>query len=121
VADAAASAFGGTDRQSSTRGSKRGNAHERPADIRVVRPVDRRVLGSESTQALPAADPLLRGRDSVQVIPPRLTPGQEREEAMRRLARCPAAGLDAAEHAEGMRVWASAYAERKAKLTEAGR
>jgi hypothetical protein len=40
---------------------------------------------------------------------------------MRRLARCPAAGLDAVEHEEGKRLLAAALAQRKAKLTEAGR
>jgi hypothetical protein len=56
-----------------------------------------------------------------EAVPPRLTPGQEREEAMRRLARCPAVGLDAVEHEEGKRLLAAMLAQRKAQLTEAGR
>jgi hypothetical protein len=51
----------------------------------------------------------------------RLTPGEAREAGMRRLARCPAPGLDAAEHEEGKRLLAAVLAQRKAKLTEAGR
>jgi hypothetical protein len=127
VADAVASAFGGTDRQSSTPGSKSvpvSGIKQPVKPVKLVRNASTDAPESQGKQGISDVSKDESGQHLAGTPPaptPRLTPGQEREEAMRRLARCPAPGLDTAEHEEGKRLLATVLAQRKAKLTEAER